>query len=180
MPSLEAIYQAPRTNQHAAPRASDLSLSPAGCDGGACRSCLLRRHHLHPGAARDNGGDPIRSQRGASLGMRRGCVRFLPERLSLAGSCTLGRAARPSLARVGTVAPLPWPIAMARAHPGASAARLTIGRAKLRLPVVLRGRGRFLGWQVHSLKFTGGRQPINRAGPCNCLPHPLARGRRAA
>ena len=48
---LEAIYQAPR-DQRAAPRASDLSLSAAEPDARPPRSCVVRRHHLYPGAAR--------------------------------------------------------------------------------------------------------------------------------
>jgi hypothetical protein len=39
-------------NQHAAPAAPDLSLSAREPDGRAPRSCLVRRHPLHPRAAR--------------------------------------------------------------------------------------------------------------------------------
>jgi len=39
-------------NQRAASRAPDLSLSSQGLGDRASRSCLVRRHHLHPGSAR--------------------------------------------------------------------------------------------------------------------------------
>ena len=48
---LQAIYRAPRTSR-APPRAPDLPISAAGSGNRAVEPCLVRRHHLHPGAAR--------------------------------------------------------------------------------------------------------------------------------
>ena len=63
---LQAIYRAPRTSAPH-PRAPDLPLSAAGSGNRAGEPCLVRRHHLHPGAARlplpggDHGlGEPVR------------------------------------------------------------------------------------------------------------------------